>query len=117
MRIFKIDRILRFAIYFGIIFQALYYTAVTCVAIGAIVKCDDISANSNRFCINYGKPVVAMNAAVNAATDIYVLLLPLGRVWKLQLSFKRRLGILALFSAGIVFVLLLQPLVLTLTSV
>ena len=104
LRIFNVDRVLRFFIYFGIIFQALFYSAMTGVAIGSIVECNGPSQLTNQFCINYGKPVVVSNAAVNVATDFYVLLLPITRVVKLQLSSSHRLGLLMVFATGLVYV-------------
>lgn len=99
---FSVDLRLRHAVYFGIVFQALFYSAMIGVSIAAIVQCNGLSQLSNRFCINYGRPVVLLIAAVNAATDLYVLALPIRRVLKLQLSFKRKLGLMAVFTAGAV---------------
>lgn len=99
---FSVDLRLRHAIYFGIVFQALFYSAMIGVSIGAIVQCNGLSQLSNRFCINDSRPVVLLMAAVNAVTDLYVLALPLRRVLKLQVSFERKLGLLAVFTAGAV---------------
>ena len=106
LRISSVDRGLRHAIYYGIIFQALFYAAIIGVGIGALVECNGLSQLSNQFCINFGKPVVILIAAVNVITDFYVLALPIRRVLKLQLSFKRKLGLLVVFAGGLVYVIL-----------
>ena len=88
----------------GIAFISLYYTSIIAVALSATAKCNGLAQLHNRFCINYGKPVVLLNATVNVLTDVYVLLLPIPCVLGLQLSFKRKLAILAVFAGGIVYV-------------
>lgn len=100
LRIFNVNRALRLLIYFGILFQALFYSAMIGVAIGSIVECSSSAEATNQFCVNYSRPVVVLNAVVNVITDIYVLLLPIPRVLKLQLSNKHRVGLLLVFTTG-----------------
>ena len=108
LRIFNIDRGLRLPIYLGIVFQALFYSAMIGVANGSIAECNGPSQITNQYCKNYGKPVVVLNAAVNVATDIYILLLPIPRVLKLQLGRRHRLGLLLVFATGVVYVVILS---------
>ena len=100
LRIFNVNRALRLSTYIGIIFQALFYSAMIGLAIGSIVECSGPAQATQQFCINYGKPVVALNAVFNVVADIYVLLLPIPQVLKLQLSNKHRMGLLLVFSTG-----------------
>ncbi|KAL2047511.1 hypothetical protein ABVK25_011440 [Lepraria finkii] len=102
LRIFDIDRGMRLPIYLGIVFQALFYSAMIGAAIGSIAECNGPSQFNNQYCKNYGKPVVVLHAAVNVATDIYILLLPIPRVLKLQLGRRHRLGLLLVFATGVV---------------
>lgn len=102
LRIFKLERGMRLAVYAGIGFITIYYTAIIGVAIGSIVKCNGLGQMSSRFCKNYAKPVVVMNAVINVVTDLYVLALPIPSVLKLQLNPKRRFGLLLVFASGIV---------------
>lgn len=71
------------------------------VAVGSIVKCNGTAKITNQFCVNYGKPIVILNASINFATDVYVLVLPIRRVLDLQLRMKLKLGLLLLFACGI----------------
>ena len=102
LRIFNVNRALRLSIYGGMIFQVLYYTAMIGLGIGSIVECNGPSQGNKQFCKNYGKPVVVLNATVNVVTDIYMLLLPIPCVLKLQLGKRHRLGLLLVFATGIV---------------
>lgn len=104
LRIFNVDRTFRLIVFGGIILQVLYYTAMIGVAIGSIKECNGPSQVSKQFCQNYSNPVVVLNATVNVTTDIFVLVLPLPFVLKLQLSPKRRLGLLLVFAAGVMYV-------------
>ena len=104
LRIFKINRSLRLAIYAGIAFTALYYTAVAGVAIRSIVHCNGITRIADPFCKNYAKPVTIMNAVVNVVTDFYILVLPIPCIVKLQLSTRYRIGLLVVFGSGLVYV-------------
>ena len=100
LRIFNVNRALRLSIYFGILFQALFYSAMIGVAIGSIVECSSSTEVTKQFCVNYSRSVVVLNAVVNVITDIYVLLLPIPRILKLQLSNKHRVGLLLVFTTG-----------------
>lgn len=43
-----------------------------------------------------------MNAVINVATDFYILVLPMSCVMKLQITNRRRLGLLLVFASGLV---------------
>ncbi len=88
--------------YLGITFTALYYTAIFGAAIASIVKCVGFGRNSEGFCKYYTKPVVVMSTVVNVVTDFYILALPLPCVMKLNLSLKRKIGVLMVFGCGVV---------------
>ena len=45
-------------------------------------------------------------AFVNAATDLSILLLPIRICWGLQLSRKRKLGVLVVLGLGLMYVVL-----------
>lgn len=100
MRIFKVDRLFRQLIYFGIVFQALFYTAMFGVAIGTVAICSSAAAQSNQLCKN-ASVLVIVQGAVNVATDFYVLALPIARVVKLQIPFRRKIGLCAIFLTGL----------------
>jgi hypothetical protein len=54
-------------------------------------------------CINVAAATIA-GAAVNLLVDIGILVTPLWAVWSLQLPMKRKLGVMAIFGVGILYV-------------
>jgi hypothetical protein len=96
-----VDRFIRIMIYVGIIILTIFYMAMTGVAIGSILVCNGLDANSIQFCRNYSGPVVLLNASFNTATDFWILFIPVPLVLKLNLPVKRKLGILGIFGAGL----------------
>ena len=42
-------------------------------------------------------------AAVGFVFDVYLLLLPLGAVWKLQLPHRRKIGVMLIFMTGLLY--------------
>lgn len=51
-------------------------------------------------CHGSNKPLMIMGF-LNAVIDIYVLVLPIRQVWKLQMSFGRKLIVCGLFALGL----------------
>ncbi|KAL4873207.1 hypothetical protein BDV12DRAFT_209129 [Aspergillus spectabilis] len=51
-------------------------------------------------CININIPIL-VTAAINVVTDLMMLSVPIFCVWRLQMSTRRKLGISAIFAAGI----------------
>lgn len=101
LRIFDVDRRLRLFIVFGMVFQALFYTAMVCLAIANMEKCNSPQKLSSQYCKVYSRQVSVMMPVLNVVTDIYVLALPIHRVLALKLSAKHRLGVLLIFLCGI----------------
>ena len=93
---------IRYGVRVGIIFQGLFYSAAVGLGIGSMCKCDDIREISDRFCERIKKEIQAMILVVNIVTYIYVLILPIYRVSKLQLKSKRKVGLLVVFAGGLV---------------
>ena len=102
LRIFKVDRLPRLAINSGIVFITLYYPAYLGVAIAGVVKCNGLAASKLQFCLNYARPVTVMNAVINVVTDMYILLVPIPCVLRLQLNTRRRIGLLIVFACWLV---------------
>ncbi|KAL4809005.1 ribosomal protein L36e-domain-containing protein [Aspergillus unguis] len=51
-------------------------------------------------CININIPIL-VTAAINVVSDLLMLTLPIVCVWRLQMSIRRKLGVSAIFAAGI----------------
>jgi hypothetical protein len=95
---------MRYAVWVGIIFQTLFYSAVLFVGVAQLVKCYRLSQGSSQFCHNVAKPLVTLISGFNVICDFYVLILPIYRVSKLHLSFRQKLGLTIVFSWGIAYV-------------
>lgn len=51
-------------------------------------------------CMNTGNAVLAISA-VNLASDVAILILPMFSVWNLQMPFRKKVGVVAIFSLGV----------------
>ena len=101
LRVFHVDRTIRYCIWGGIIFQAIFYSTAVGLAIGSLCQCVGLAAITSRFCLLYAKEIQTMILTVNIVTDVYVLVLPIHRVLKLQVNNRRKLGLLVVFAGGI----------------
>lgn len=99
-RIFAVNRIMKYLINFGIIFQTVFYVGYTAVYAATEVKCSGPEALEIAFCMkSYG--FVVAQGGVNVATDFYILGLPIFMVSQLQMTLKRKVGVCAVFMAGL----------------
>lgn len=96
---FGIDTTVRYLIYFGIAFQALYGSSVIFVQSFDLATCIGIKATSSQFCHTLWKFII-VQAVFNLVTDIYIFLLPIGVVCRLQMNRTKKIGVLAVFSTG-----------------
>lgn len=46
-----------------------------------------------------------VQSAINVAADFYVLCLPIAEVCKLHLKFRQKIGVIAIFMAGLLYVI------------
>ena len=51
-------------------------------------------------CIDFTAVLIA-GAVINVISDFLILVLPIGKIWQLQMSPKRKLGVSAVFTAGL----------------
>ncbi len=100
LRIFQVDRVLKWLVYGGIIFQTLFYTAMVLVSIVTLTQCDSALALSKKICKDQSIPII-VQGVVNTITDFYVLVLPIARVVQLQIPFRRKVGLSAIFLTGL----------------
>ncbi|KAH7311255.1 hypothetical protein B0I35DRAFT_437781 [Stachybotrys elegans] len=101
VRIFSVNQGMRITIYVGMAVLTLFYVAMACVAIASMVQCDGLDADSIQFCRNYSGPIILLNASFNVATDFWILLMPIPLLLKLNLRLRQKLGIVAVFLAGV----------------
>lgn len=102
LRIFEFNRTLRKLIYFIIGFLVLFYLAYIASYAAGEVMCAYQSGPTAAFCHTRSFSVV--QGAVNVAADFYVLCLPIAKVCKLQLGFRQKIGVIAIFMAGLLYV-------------
>lgn len=100
LRIFAVNPSMRYLIWGGIGLQVIVYTATTAIAISLELVCAADSALTNSFCANQYKNTV-FQAVFSFATDLYVLVLPIKPLLNLQLSSRRRTGVMILFATGL----------------
>ncbi|KAF6226143.1 hypothetical protein HO133_009009 [Letharia lupina] len=100
-RIFAVNQTMRYWILGGIGLQVVVYTATTACAIALESVCTAESAGTNSFCVNQYKNTV-FQAVFSFTTDLYVLVLPIKSVLNLQLSPRRRIGVMILFGTGLI---------------
>ena len=99
-QIFAVNKTMRYLIHFGVVFQALFYLAVTGVYSATEVICVT-GANITAYLCTHQWPLAIAQGVINTVTDLYVLVLPLAMVMRLQLSPKRKVGIIAIFMTGL----------------
>ena len=80
--------------------QFLVYTAFTSCNIALEVVCTSTTVTTNNFCTNDYK-IIYFASIFSVVTDFYVLLLPIHKVSSLQLSPRRKVGVLFIFVTGI----------------
>ena len=100
-RLFSINVRFRYLIWAGIFLQIIGYTAFTGYAIGTEVICSSATAAQTKaFCLNTYK-VTYTQSLFSFLTDVYVLLIPIRVVAGLQLSYRRKIGVIMIFMTGL----------------
>ena len=89
-RILAPDKVTRYLIYFGMTFSFLAYTPM--MFLNIFVDATTL-VTTNKIL-----------RAVNLASDVYILCVPIAAVSMLQLSFKKKLGVMFVFITGIMYV-------------
>ena len=90
---------MRNLIYLGIGFQAVCSAVKVGYDLAALVQCVDAADLQRSVCVNTWI-ITIFNGSVNVLTDIYVLVLPIVMVLQLQLSPRRRIGVVSIFVVG-----------------
>ncbi|KAI9836483.1 MAG: hypothetical protein M1837_003389 [Sclerophora amabilis] len=99
LRIFGINKAMKILIYSTIAVQAVFYTVLFGLSIGQQLRCIGRDSITVKYCIDSSKWVLAQGI-FNVISDFFVLLLPLGKIWQLKLSLRRKLGVSSIFMAG-----------------
>ena len=99
-RLFGVNKTMRYLIYFGIAFQAVFYLINTGFYAAAEAICISAANLRTRFCLREWIFTI-IQGTVNVVTDFYVLILPVAMVSRLQLTPGRKFGVIAIFLTGL----------------
>jgi high-affinity K+ transport system ATPase subunit B len=87
--------------------QILISVLFTAFALLLALRCSPISAtwerpgtNPNARCVNYNAVVVS-GAAVNIATDVWILLLPIRQLLSLSMDWPKKIQVMLMFNIGL----------------
>ena len=93
LRVFALDKITKYLIYFGMAICVVAYSALMFLNIFSNVKTVIVA---NKFL-----------GAINFASDIYIFCVPVAATAKLRLSRTNRTGVVLLFTVGLMYVAIL----------
>lgn len=105
LEIFGLLRWLRYLAFGGMIVTGLFYFAsmfafaILCSPKHGHSQIAYITALASPQC-SKAQPLSTVIGAVSVVSDLYLIVLPLPAVWSLQLSFRRKLGVSAMFLTG-----------------
>lgn len=106
--LFGANKTMRYSIFLGVAFAATTCVAFTGYNITALATCDSAASLRNPVCINTWI-VTIVTGSTNTVLDAYILVLPIAMVLRLQMSGRRKLGVIAIFAIGLLYVLEEQP--------
>ena len=91
---------LDWVIKFTLVAIILFYTSTTFIKIFSCTpRAKILDSTVPGTCINIARVLVA-NGIFNVVTDSLILLIPMKSVWNLQMSYKKKIGVIAIFSVG-----------------
>lgn len=104
LRTFGPNRSLRYLAYFGIAINLAIYLG-TSFAYGylCVPRPSETwlqSQTSNR-CLEEGKPLSYIQGVFGIVSDLFIWILPLPVIWKLQMSFRKKVGVSMIFATGL----------------
>ena len=98
-RVFSTLQKYRYLFVFVLVSQTLFFLIDLAVACSAHSLCVSIVSLQDHFCNTVSNVVIAQSAA-NVAMDLLVLALPIHIVMHLDFSLRKKLAVIALFSAN-----------------
>ena len=101
-RIFSLDHWTRIAIYFGITINGLYYLASSITSLILCIPRPGETWTSTRYTMRCARGTVMgeIQGIFGPVSDLYIFILPLPVLFKLQMSFKKKVGVIAIFLTG-----------------
>ncbi|KAL8823589.1 MAG: hypothetical protein Q9191_005722, partial [Dirinaria sp. TL-2023a] len=100
LRIFGVDRHIKYAIHSLLLVLGCYYIATLCAKAAVCVPLRKLwYPETKGHCIN-NTAALLTDCAVSIISDLVILILPMSRVWALQLPVKRKIALSAVFATG-----------------
>lgn len=101
-RIFNTDRSLRLVIQITIIFLTAFYTAFSCIQIATVWQCAIwLTVNEYPICTN-DYAIDVFQSGLNVLTSLFVFLLPLRNLLKLNLGKLQMIGFIVIYGFGLI---------------
>jgi hypothetical protein len=102
LHIFRPLALQRLAIYLGLVVNWTFYTIILIVTLYFTSPAPGQSWAESFLSPRYARIDAWMMpiAAGSLVLDVYILLLPIASVWRLQMSTRKKLGVLAVFATG-----------------
>ena len=83
------------------IFCGIYYSAFFGLSVAQVSTCNNFSSLHDSLCLKT-EELLLVQALLNAATDLYIFLLPIKPIMQLNMQRGRKMAILIIFLAGAV---------------
>ena len=90
---------------FYVIWAAVWANLLYCIALVLVVLLDCVGQphavgfTLEHTCIK-GYPLMMSASVINVTSDVVLLIIPLVKVWGLQMKLRRKLGLLTIFVVG-----------------
>ena len=101
LRIFGVNLTFRKFVYGGMIICGIYYSAFFGVSVAQVAICNKPSSLYDSLCVKT-QDLLLVQVLLNAATDLYIFLLPIAPITQLNMRRRRKTGVLIVFLAGAV---------------
>ncbi|KAI0426893.1 hypothetical protein F5Y09DRAFT_317742 [Xylaria sp. FL1042] len=101
LRIFGVNRLFARFVVITIAIITVFYIPLVGTGIGFLAACNDLTTLAQSHFCHYNGPIILLNASFNVVTDLWLLLLPYPVLMKLQLQTRHKLGLIAVFAAGV----------------
>ena len=103
LRLFKTNKVLRWLIYLGVgTSLAVYGSTIVLAPTFCAPRAGKTWTSPETYTRCNGQETLAVvQAAYSVAFDLYLLFLPVPVIWNLQMPIRRRLGIIGVFTTGL----------------
>jgi hypothetical protein len=103
LRLFSPDRRTRLLVYFGIVCTFIYYMTTVTISVALCAPRHGENWPQALLSSRCAKAMVMtyVQGIFNIVSDFYILILPIPVVWKLQLPFRRKIGLCGVFMMGL----------------